>query len=276
MSNLNDGHDSFETPCGSYAHFKLTRALLRITRDPRYGDSMERVLYNTILGALPLQADGRAFYYSDNTYSARKGYFKFRWPCCAGTLPQVVADYGISSYLRDREGLLVNLYLPSKVRWQHEGQWVELSQTSNYPNDEDIEMVLGGFDSVSMRLSLRIPAWAEGATVQVNREPLRRVRAGQLARLERTWSRGDRVHLRLPLTVRLEPLEPSHPDVAALVRGPLVLFPLSDTPHPPTARRAELLDPRRSGPASWQVGEWHLRPFVDIGEERYATYFHVV
>src|SRR3546814_6345032 len=34
---------SFETVCGSYAHFKLTRYLLRITRDSRYGDSMERV-----------------------------------------------------------------------------------------------------------------------------------------------------------------------------------------------------------------------------------------
>src|SRR3546814_6006802 len=36
---------SFETVCGSYAHFKLTRYLLRITRDSRYGDSMERVFY---------------------------------------------------------------------------------------------------------------------------------------------------------------------------------------------------------------------------------------
>src|SRR3546814_7603557 len=43
---------SFETVCGSYAHFKLTRYLLRITRDSRYGDSMERVFYNTVLGAM--------------------------------------------------------------------------------------------------------------------------------------------------------------------------------------------------------------------------------
>src|SRR3546814_5645624 len=55
---------SFETVCGSYAHFKLTRYLLRITRDSRYGDSMERVFYNTVLGAMPMLADGSAFYYS--------------------------------------------------------------------------------------------------------------------------------------------------------------------------------------------------------------------
>jgi transposase-like protein len=33
----------------AYAHFKLPRYLLRITKNPHYGDSMERVMYNTVL-----------------------------------------------------------------------------------------------------------------------------------------------------------------------------------------------------------------------------------
>lgn len=44
------------------AHLKLTRYLLRVTRDARYGDSMERVMYNTVLGAKPLQDNGESFY----------------------------------------------------------------------------------------------------------------------------------------------------------------------------------------------------------------------
>jgi DUF1680 family protein len=71
-ASLLDCKMSFETSCGAYAHVKLTRYLLRITRDARYGDSMERVIYNTALGALPLQHEGRAFYYSDYTRNARK------------------------------------------------------------------------------------------------------------------------------------------------------------------------------------------------------------
>ncbi len=74
-ASLAGTHRGFETPCGSYAHFKLTRYLLRVTRDGRYGDSMERVFYNTVLGAKPLQKDGRAFYYSDYHSPARKTYF---------------------------------------------------------------------------------------------------------------------------------------------------------------------------------------------------------
>ena len=107
--SLTNTHHSFETPCGSYAHFKLTRYLLRITRDGRYGDSMERVLYNTVLGAKPLESDGHAFYYSDYNHQAMKAYFPDRWPCCSGTLPQVAADYHLLIYFRDPQGIYVNL-----------------------------------------------------------------------------------------------------------------------------------------------------------------------
>src|SRR3546814_16805015 len=77
------------TVCGSYAHFKLTRYLLHITRDSRYGDSMERVFYNTVLGAMPMLADGSAFYYSDyKLHTGKKNYYGAKWPCCSGTLPR--------------------------------------------------------------------------------------------------------------------------------------------------------------------------------------------
>src|SRR5271165_5645326 len=46
--SLTSTHASFETPCGAYGHFKITRYLLRVTKEARCGDSMERVLYNTI------------------------------------------------------------------------------------------------------------------------------------------------------------------------------------------------------------------------------------
>ena len=49
---LADTHRSFETPCGAYGHFKIARSLLRVTKDSRYGDSMERVLYNLLANAL--------------------------------------------------------------------------------------------------------------------------------------------------------------------------------------------------------------------------------
>ena len=58
---------------------------MRVTGDSRYGDSMERVLYNTILGAKPLRPDGTSFYYSDYNNNASKFYYEQKWPCCSGT-----------------------------------------------------------------------------------------------------------------------------------------------------------------------------------------------
>src|SRR5262252_9731368 len=104
---------------------------------------MERVMYNTVLGARPMQADGRAYYYQDCNFSAKKLYSTHRFPCCSGTLPQVATDYGINAYLREAHGLYVNLYLPSSVRWLQGGARCTLTQSGEYPFT----------DYVSMRLS---------------------------------------------------------------------------------------------------------------------------
>ena len=135
-SSLDTTHASFETPCGAYGHFKITRYLLRVTKDSRYGDSMERVLYNTIAGATPILADGTSFYYSDYNNSARKVHHRDKWPCCSGTFPQLAADYGISSYYQSQDGIYVNLFLPSRISWSQNNTKVTLTQNTQYPNLE--------------------------------------------------------------------------------------------------------------------------------------------
>src|SRR5208337_303871 len=128
-------HSSFETPCGSYAHFKLTRYLIRATRDSRYGDSMEKVLYNCILGAKPIKEDGHGFYYSDYNNEGSKFYHPYKWHCCTGTFSQVTADYGVSCYFADEHGIYVNLYVPSRVTWTRKGgSRISLKQVTNYPH----------------------------------------------------------------------------------------------------------------------------------------------
>ena len=57
--------DHAEIPCGSWAGFKLSRYLMGFTGDARYGDWIETLLYNGIGAALPVQPDGRTFYYAD-------------------------------------------------------------------------------------------------------------------------------------------------------------------------------------------------------------------
>jgi DUF1680 family protein len=278
-ASLTDTHSSFETPCGSYAHFKLTRYLLRVTRDSRYGDSMERVMYNTVLGAKPLQADGRTFYYSDYNFKGHKFYRDNQhWACCSGTLPQVAADYRINTYFRDSHGVYVNLYIPSTLRWTQDGAKAELTQESRYPFDNLVQFDVKTSQIRDFTLRFRIPAWATGASMSVNgRRVQTPVTPGSFAAIHRQWSAGDRVELDLPMTMRLEPVDPQHQQTVALVFGPLVLFAITDTQ--PVLTRAQLLGAKRMGQRNWQVRTdsalIKMLPFTEIGDEQYSTYLRV-
>ena len=274
FDSLTESHRSFETPCGSYAHMKLTRYLLRATRDGKYGDSMERVMYNTVLGARPLKADGSNFYYSDYNFAGKRVYHNANWACCAGTLPQVATDYGINSYLQEPGAVWVNLYIPSVLRWNVGANQIQLEQTGNYPLSDAVEfrMTMGRHEAFA--LHLRIPAWAEGARVAVNGKAMPLEVTKGFAVLRRTWKSGDVVELELPSALRLEAIDSAHPEIVALTQGPLVLF--AKTEGQPALTREQVLGARRSAGAEWVIetdkGPLILVPFTEVGDATYTTY----
>ena len=137
-----------------------------MTRETEYGDSMERVMYNTVLGAKPLQADGTAFYYSDYNFHGQKGYSNHRWPCCSGTLPQVAADYHINVYFHDQHDLFVNLYIQSKVQWRYGPTPIDVTQRTDYPFDGVVQFEFTMASPQEFGLHFRVPAWTAGATVR--------------------------------------------------------------------------------------------------------------
>ena len=277
-TTLTTTHRGFETPCGSYAHLKLTRYLLRVTRDGRYGDSMEQVFLNTVLGAKKLEDDGHAFYYSDYNFRSSRTYFPDRWPCCSGTLPQVAADYHVMVYFRDPEGVYVNLYTPSSGRWTAaDGTRLALVQNGNYPNDGHARLDVKASRDTRFRLRLRIPGWSrltggDAPRLRVNGKPVPvEIRLG-FATVERTWKDGDRVDLELPMPVRLVPINDQHPDVVALVRGPQVLFALAQQPR---LTRSQLLHVTRTVDGYWQAGGVRFAPFTAIRDAAYTAYIRL-
>jgi DUF1680 family protein len=281
-------HWHFETCCGSYAHFKLARYLLRITRDSIYGDSMERVMYNTVLGARALHQDGRAFYYSDYAADGHKVYFDgnngvlpSEWPCCSGTLPQVAADYSISTYFRSTDAIYVNLFIPSTVVWQQHGSRVSLSQSGSYPLSEGIKLFIEVSKPTYFTVYLRIPGWAQNPSIEINGKWIKDlIRPGAFAALKREWRSGDHIYLELPHKLILQSVDSQHPDTVAPVYGPLVLFTVSAENRKIT--REQLLSARRRAAESeeWTIDalgtEVRLTPFWKIDRERYSTYIPLV
>jgi uncharacterized protein len=280
--SLGKTRSSFETPCGAYGQFKITRYLLRVTKDSRYGDSMEQVLFNTIAGAKPILPDGTSFYYSDyNNEGAKKVFYKDKWPCCSGTFPQLAADYGISSYYPAKEGIYVNLFLPSRVSWIQGGTQCTLTQQTSYPTSNTTQLQLDLARPEKFSIYLRVPAWADAKThISVNGkraegEPV----AGKFFELSRTWKNGDRVEFEIGMPLRLQAVDAQNPQIVALLRGPLALFGVGNLP--PDFSHAQLLTAAAASQTSedWLVqsgaGKITFRPFGAIGDEPYRLYHKV-
>ncbi len=67
----------------------------------------------------------------------------------------------------DGEGLVVGMYAPVTVSYKFpSGASVSLDMVTEYPFGDTVDITVDG--SVGMTLSLRIPSWADGASMSVN------------------------------------------------------------------------------------------------------------
>lgn len=292
-ASLNGTHRSFETPCGAYAHFKVMRYLLSLTHDPRYGDSMERVLYNTVLGAKPVREDGSSFYYSDYHYSGFKADKRVipeskypwdhdgRWPCCSGTLPQISADYTISVYFRSADGVYVNLYVPSQLKWISGNVKCAVTLATSYPTDNLVTMNIQLSAPSDFALYLRIPAWAgPNTSISVNgKRHGTEAQPGTFHPIRRTWKSGDRVELEIDQRVGTQAVDAQTRDQIAILRGAQVLFGIVDAPQELTLKQANNLQLTKVKTENWMLllekQSVELRPFWAIHNEIYQTYWKV-
>jgi DUF1680 family protein len=103
---------------------------------------------------------------------------------------------------------------------------------------------------------------------------------GNFATISRQWRSGDRVDLELPRRLRLESVNRQHPDVVALLCGPLVLFPVTENGPQLSPTRAQLLAAKQTQPQLWETsvasGSVRLKPYVAIDDEEYSTYLRVI
>lgn len=281
-ASLRSTHDHFETPCGYYAHSKLARYLLGFTADARFGDGLERVLLNTILGASDPNDDGGYFYYSDYHSQAKKGYYQRKWPCCAGTLIQSVADYPIDLYFWDEHGIYVNLFAESEVRWKANHVPVMLTQRTRYPEAETVELRVDPESPAEFAVHIRIPGWLDKpARISVNGKPAAvKAERGTFAAIRRRWRKHDTVEITLPFSFRAVPIDDRNPDTVAVMNGPVMMTAV----NPPadlsaTASALTGMKPVLGKPLEFDCetasGPVRVKPFYQVERETYSTYFRI-
>jgi DUF1680 family protein len=129
-----------------------------------------------------------------------------------------MADYHNLIYYKDAAGLYVNLYAPSEVKWGG----ISVVQQTTYPEADTASLTISG--SGKFALYLRVPAWSREMSIVVNGAPSGvPCKPGEWATLDRTWTSGDRIEVRIPLRLRYEAVDRWHPRRVAVMRGPVVL-----------------------------------------------------
>jgi DUF1680 family protein len=198
-----------------------------------------------------------------------------------------MADYHNLIYYRDPAGLYVNLYVASEVTWSGPQGDVRLVQETSYPEAETSTLTVDRAPGTPFALKLRVPAWSPDMSIRVNgADSGVACRAGEWAVVTRSWSKGDRVEIRIPLRFRMEAVDRQHPGRVAIVRGPVV-FALDYNYHDPafelpkTEAEVNRWLVADDGPAVFRVQRpdgrpvrLKFRPFYDFAEQfPYLMYF---
>ena len=243
-----DGLGSTEVPCCTWAAFKLCRYLIEATGEARFADWIERLLYNGIGAQLLPQGDGDIQYYADYTVlgshktpwnctlPTTSGWTQ-EWHCCSGTYPHDVCEYvNLIAYASDGEkaadgtdaagGLYLAQYLPAHIESTIDGQTLAVRIDTDYPDRDLVTVVVQRAPPRPCRIGLRIPDWVDGAahvTAPDGTPIATDFRPGAWLQIERNWSAGDRIDLRLPMPLYFTVADEQHQDVLALQHGPTVL-----------------------------------------------------
>jgi len=227
--------DDYELPnrrayaetCAAIAHVMWAWRLLLVTGEACYGDALETALYNGVLSGISL--DGETYFY-EKPLADRGNHRRQPWfgtACCPPNVARLLASLPGYVYTTSDKGLWVHLYATGTATAAlTDVGVVTLRQQTNYPWDGEITLTIDPPDVALFSLFLRVPKWAEGASVTVNDEVIGApVRPGHYMEIRRQWAQGDVIRLTLPLAVRLLSSHPyviNNRDRVALVRGPLV------------------------------------------------------
>jgi DUF1680 family protein len=275
--------DTTET-CNTYNMLKLTQILFCWSPEVRYADYCERALWNHIL-AHQHPETGMMVYKGFLDPGTRKQYstpFDSFW-CCVGTGMENHARYGEYIYFRDADGVYVNQFVASRLRWPEKG--LILEQQTGFPEESTTQLLLQLQESRRLLVRIRHPWWARGdVTVRVNGESVATSTSpSQWIVLDRQWQDGDRLKVEFPMHLYYEAM-PDNPRMIAFLYGPVVLCaPLEEGEQIPTVvcegDPVTRIVPRSGQPLCFdtrQLGrprDLSLVPLYRMHDSRYNVYW---
>jgi DUF1680 family protein len=229
-------HNAYCESCSTCGQIFFQYKMNLSYHDARYADLYEESMYNALLGSYDLA--GENFYYQNPLEGGRPRYPWHPCPCCVGNIPRTLLMVPTWTYVKDDDGLYVNMYIGGSIQVEDvAGTDVEMVQKTDYPWSGNVAITVNPAEEKSFKIRVRSPnrsvsglyhstPEADGIdSITVNGEPVEIKTVNGYAVIERTWKRGDRIELVLPMKPQrvtcIDEVEANRGRVA-LRYGPLV------------------------------------------------------
>ncbi len=249
--------------------FSLEQSLA-ILGDASLGDRLERLAFNALPGTFT--DDMWAHQYNQEPNQVEVSLHRKPWTtdgpesnlyglepnfgCCTANFHQGWPKFAASLWMASHDdGLVAAAYAPCEVHTTLGNTAVHLVEETDYPFRGAIRIVVNPETAIKFPLRLRIPAWANGTTIQVNGHLQPGSAVAGFAKIDRMWKAGDTIAIEFPMMPKVS--RGFHESVS-IHRGPLVFsYPIGE----------DWVKLRTRGmTADWQVfpsSEWNYALAVD-------------
>jgi DUF1680 family protein len=221
--------------CAVVEYLYSLEVLLATGGDARLADRLERIAFNALPATFSpdmwahqyVQQANQAIcavvedrIYTNNRGDANIFGLEPQYGCCTANMHQGWPKLVSHLWMRAPDGGLAAIsYAPCVVRTEAGGSQVRIAVTTDYPFEETIRLTVTCDHPATFALHLRVPAWAEGATLTAGDGTPEALAAGEFVRVEHEW--GEATTLTLHFPMRVQTLKRPHGAVA-LLRGPLL------------------------------------------------------
>lgn len=182
--------------CGSSFWTFLTQRFQLMAPDrERYAAEIEKSLYNV---AMANQDGSNGLRYHTILVGNKEKGTRIN-TCCEGQGTRLIGSMPEHIYSIASDGVYVNLFEPSSVSWEHQGQPFTIHMETRFPFEQQVKLTIAVDQPTRMKLRVRAPSWAsKEMEISVNNSVHTTGRPGSFAMLDRVWSSRDEVSFTLP------------------------------------------------------------------------------
>ncbi len=204
--------------------------------DPFFGDRLERVAFNALPAAFAPDMWSHQYdqqvnqaqctinpdhNWTTNGPESNLYGLEPNFGCCTSNMHQGWPKFTAHLWMASPDGgLVVAAWAPCRVEAKVRGVPVRVEVETDYPFRDTVDLVVEASAPVRFPLRLRVPEWAEGATLRVGSDPALPMRPGSLHLVDRSWdAKPVRLALRFPMRPKVTT---GYDEAVAVERGPLV------------------------------------------------------